>query len=354
MTQSETYSSRPCRVSVFTPRSPVMIAVIPRSLSQANSRRSSARSTPVLVESGKERLDRVQDDPARAHTSTSRRFAITARLQLSQNLFRVSVGRIDLQRSFEVRPCLVKSSQPNEQASRQTMRVRIAWSQRHHLLRGREGVLEVSVIGERNRKIPLRVSLPRSDGRRLAKRRNSVRELLGRAQSDAQTREGGAVVRPRSQVLATVRDRFGEVLGPEERLGEKSHGCPGADPPTGSSSALSAPARSLPPIAARARTPGRAAAARKPPRAGSAVRAGTACKLVDRLPVLPFLQELDAERVMRAWRAGNGLAQLPHAGIAIPRHQQLGAEDVMGDAASDSVRGSCARAPAPTRIPGSS
>ena len=48
MTQSETYSSRPWRVSVPSPRSPVMIAVTPLSLSQRNRRRSSARRTAAF------------------------------------------------------------------------------------------------------------------------------------------------------------------------------------------------------------------------------------------------------------------------------------------------------------------
>ena len=45
MTQSETYSSRPCRVKAPAPRSAVIIAVTPRSLSQRKSRRSSERRT---------------------------------------------------------------------------------------------------------------------------------------------------------------------------------------------------------------------------------------------------------------------------------------------------------------------
>ncbi len=48
MTQSETYSSMPERVSLPSPRSPVITAVTPRSFSQPNRRRSSARSTPVF------------------------------------------------------------------------------------------------------------------------------------------------------------------------------------------------------------------------------------------------------------------------------------------------------------------
>src|SRR5665811_85128 len=43
ITQSETYSSEPWRVSVPSPRSPVMMAVTPFSFSQRNRRRSSAR-----------------------------------------------------------------------------------------------------------------------------------------------------------------------------------------------------------------------------------------------------------------------------------------------------------------------
>ena len=49
ITQSETYSSRPWRVRVPSPRSPVMTAVTPRSLSQRNRRRSSARRSAALV-----------------------------------------------------------------------------------------------------------------------------------------------------------------------------------------------------------------------------------------------------------------------------------------------------------------
>ena len=49
ITQSETYSSRPWRVSVPSPRSPVMMAVTPLSLSQRNRRRSSERRMWVLV-----------------------------------------------------------------------------------------------------------------------------------------------------------------------------------------------------------------------------------------------------------------------------------------------------------------
>ena len=48
ITQSETYSSRPWRVSVPSPFSPVMTTVMPRSLSQRNRRRSSERSTSGL------------------------------------------------------------------------------------------------------------------------------------------------------------------------------------------------------------------------------------------------------------------------------------------------------------------
>ncbi len=46
-----------------------MTAVMPRSFSQANNRRSSARSTPALLESGKERLDGVEHDAARANAA---------------------------------------------------------------------------------------------------------------------------------------------------------------------------------------------------------------------------------------------------------------------------------------------
>ena len=48
MTQSETYSSSPWRVSVPSPRSPVMIAVTPLSLSHRNRRRSSALRMAVF------------------------------------------------------------------------------------------------------------------------------------------------------------------------------------------------------------------------------------------------------------------------------------------------------------------
>ncbi len=49
ITQSETYSSRPCRVSRPSPRSQVTIELTPLCLSQPNSRRSSARSTASLA-----------------------------------------------------------------------------------------------------------------------------------------------------------------------------------------------------------------------------------------------------------------------------------------------------------------
>ena len=49
ITQSETYSSIPYRVSCPSPRSPVMMAVTPRSFSQPNRRRSSARKIALSV-----------------------------------------------------------------------------------------------------------------------------------------------------------------------------------------------------------------------------------------------------------------------------------------------------------------
>ena len=61
ITQSETYSSSPCRVRVPSPRSPVMIAVTPRSLSQPNRRRSSARRIDRST-GRKQRLHRVEHD----------------------------------------------------------------------------------------------------------------------------------------------------------------------------------------------------------------------------------------------------------------------------------------------------
>ncbi len=60
MTQSETYSSSPWRVSVPSPRSPVMTAVTPLSLSQRNSRRSSARRIAWFRQAAEERLDGVE------------------------------------------------------------------------------------------------------------------------------------------------------------------------------------------------------------------------------------------------------------------------------------------------------
>ena len=62
ITQSETYSSSPCRVSVPSPRSPVMTAVTPLSLSQRNRRRSSARRMRVVRQAAEQRLDRVEHD----------------------------------------------------------------------------------------------------------------------------------------------------------------------------------------------------------------------------------------------------------------------------------------------------
>ncbi len=63
ITQSETYSSMPWRVSVPSPRSPVITAVTPRSLSQPNSRRSSARRIAVFVNAPNSVSMRVDHDP---------------------------------------------------------------------------------------------------------------------------------------------------------------------------------------------------------------------------------------------------------------------------------------------------
>ncbi len=62
MTQSETYSSRPWRVSSPSPRSPVMMAVTPLSFSQRNRRRSSARRMKRIGQPGEQRLDGIQHD----------------------------------------------------------------------------------------------------------------------------------------------------------------------------------------------------------------------------------------------------------------------------------------------------
>ena len=61
ITQSDTYSSSPCRVSVPSPRSAVMTAVTPLSLSQRNRRRSSARRIAWFEKPAEQRLDRVQN-----------------------------------------------------------------------------------------------------------------------------------------------------------------------------------------------------------------------------------------------------------------------------------------------------
>ena len=53
ITQSETYSSIPCRVSAPSPRSPVITAVTPRAFSQPSSRRSSERRWAALVRTPK-------------------------------------------------------------------------------------------------------------------------------------------------------------------------------------------------------------------------------------------------------------------------------------------------------------
>ena len=60
ITQSETYSSSPWRVSVPSPRSAVMMAVTPLSFSQRKSRRNSAAQDAVIRQAGKQRLDGIQ------------------------------------------------------------------------------------------------------------------------------------------------------------------------------------------------------------------------------------------------------------------------------------------------------
>ena len=60
ITQSVTYSSIPCRVMVFSPRSPVTMAVTPRSSSQRASRLSSRPDSRVVAEHAEQHLQGVQ------------------------------------------------------------------------------------------------------------------------------------------------------------------------------------------------------------------------------------------------------------------------------------------------------
>ena len=63
ITQSATYSSRPKRVRVRSPCSPVMTAVTPFVLRKRNRRFNSARRIIVVGKAGKERLDGVEHHP---------------------------------------------------------------------------------------------------------------------------------------------------------------------------------------------------------------------------------------------------------------------------------------------------
>ena len=62
MTQSETYSSSPCRVSVSVPRSPVMTAVMPRVLQPREQPAQLGAQHAGVAQPGEQRLDRVEDD----------------------------------------------------------------------------------------------------------------------------------------------------------------------------------------------------------------------------------------------------------------------------------------------------
>ena len=64
MTQSETYSSRPWRVSVPSPRSPVMMAVTPLSLSQLEQPAQFGAQDRLVRQAAEQRLDGVQRRPA--------------------------------------------------------------------------------------------------------------------------------------------------------------------------------------------------------------------------------------------------------------------------------------------------
>ena len=63
ITQSETYSSMPCRVRVPSPRSPVMTAVTPLSLSQRTGAAARRAGCAWFVQPAEQRLDRVEHDP---------------------------------------------------------------------------------------------------------------------------------------------------------------------------------------------------------------------------------------------------------------------------------------------------
>ena len=75
MTQSEMYSSRPCRDKVACPRSPVMTAVRFFSLSHRKRRRNSDRSTPSLSRSGRNTsgLNAVDEDLVSRSSNSTRR-----------------------------------------------------------------------------------------------------------------------------------------------------------------------------------------------------------------------------------------------------------------------------------------
>ena len=66
MTQSETYSSNPCRVRVPSPRSPVMTAVTPLLLHPFEEPPQFRAKNADVRESTEQRLQRIQHDTLRA------------------------------------------------------------------------------------------------------------------------------------------------------------------------------------------------------------------------------------------------------------------------------------------------
>ena len=89
--------------------------------------------------------------------------------------------------------------------------------------RGTEGVLEISVIGERNREVALGIALSWATARGV---QNAAMAFSSSHNSGRCRRTGeDAVVRPRSRnAPAAMGDRFGEVLGPRNLPRRAAHG----------------------------------------------------------------------------------------------------------------------------------
>ena len=116
ITQSVTYSSIPCRVRLLSPRSPVTMAVTPRSSSQRASRLSSRPDSRVVAERAEQHLDGVQHDAPGANPADRV-------VEDQEERFEVErpggddLGGIDLEREHREQAVLLEAGRGRSRAS---------------------------------------------------------------------------------------------------------------------------------------------------------------------------------------------------------------------------------------------